>query len=356
MLKILLLPLSLLYGIITEIRNFLYDVGILKTTEFDIPVVSVGNITVGGTGKTPHIEYLIDLISKKLVVATLSRGYKRKTSGFIIADENSTCSDIGDEPRQIKRKFPHIIVSVMANRVKGIKKLCNKFKELQVVLLDDAYQHRRVKAGISILLLDYNRPIHEDHLLPYGRLRECTYQKKRANIVIVTKIPADFKPIDRRILEKNLNLYPYQKLYFTTITYKNLNPVFESASTKTNKIVETNSFDDILLITGIANPQTIKDYLMPKCLRMHHLNFDDHHTFTKKDVSSITEMFNGLTSGNKIIITTEKDSVRLMEADLDPIVKQHLFYLPIEITFIHKDKEEFNKQIMNYVTSNKRNI
>ncbi|MGM0504272.1 MAG: tetraacyldisaccharide 4'-kinase, partial [Bacteroidota bacterium] len=203
----ILLPLSLLYGLIIYLRNRFYDYGFFKSTSFTIPIISIGNITVGGTGKTPHVEYLADLLKSEFSVATLSRGYKRKTKGFILAGDQSTAKEIGDEPRQIKQKFPNIEVAVDSKRVRGIQKLIDSNKDLDVVLLDDAFQHRKVQTNLSILLVDYNRPIDKDFMLPLGNLREQAFEKKRASIIIITKAPKDIKPIERRVLFNELHPY-----------------------------------------------------------------------------------------------------------------------------------------------------
>ena len=228
MAKFLLYPLSWLYGIAVSFRNQMYDLNLLKSTEFDVPIISIGNITVGGTGKTPHVEYLVNLLRDKFNVATLSRGYKRKTSGFHCVETNSTALEVGDEPLQIKNKFPEIRVAVCENRVVGADKLLNLSNKIipDVLLLDDAFQHRKITPGINILLIDYTRQIKYDTLLPVGRLRESASQMRRANIIIYTKCPNEITPITRRILMKDVELMPYQELYFTTLNYQNLEPVF----------------------------------------------------------------------------------------------------------------------------------
>jgi len=210
--NILLYPFSLVYGMIVWIRNTLFDYQVIRSTEFPIPIISVGNITVGGTGKTPHIEYLVKILKEEFEVATLSRGYKRKTRNFILAGPDPDVRDIGDEPVQIKHKYPDVHVAVDRKRVNGIRELMKRIPQLDVILLDDAYQHRSVKPGLSILLIDFNRPTWEDHLLPAGRLREQTYEKRRANIILITKCPDRLKPIERRIIVKDLRLFPFQQI------------------------------------------------------------------------------------------------------------------------------------------------
>ena len=247
-----LLPLSWLYGLGVKFRNMLFEVGILQSRSFDVPVISVGNITVGGTGKTPHVEYLISLLKDKVKVAVLSRGYKRKTRGFVIADENATAKTVGDEPLQMKRKFgDDITVAVDRNRCHGIDKLTGNDStgDIDVVLLDDAFQHRYVTPGINILLVDYHRLIIYDKLLPAGRLREPLNGKNRADIVIVTKCPHDLKPMEYRVITKAMDLFPFQRLYFTRLDYKDLTPVFGGKEMPLDRI----SHDEhILLLTGIA--------------------------------------------------------------------------------------------------------
>ena len=227
-LKIFLYPLSLLYGLITGIRNFLYDTGILSTVEFNFPVICVGNITVGGTGKTPHTEYLAGLLRENFKVATLSRGYKRKTRDFRIASSSSLVSDIGDEPLQIFRKFPDILVTVDRNRVHGVNRILQGYPETEVIILDDAFQHRRITPGFSILLSDFERLIVRDHMLPYGNLRENKGNMRRADIILITKSPENISPIQRRLIVKEVNKSPYQNLYFTSFIYKPPVPVFET--------------------------------------------------------------------------------------------------------------------------------
>ncbi len=350
---ILLYPFSLLYGLIVGIRNLLFDIKILKSTSFEIPIIAVGNITVGGTGKTPHIEYLIALLHSDFKIATLSRGYKRKSKGFILADENSTALQIGDEPMQIKRKFPNILVAVDKKRVNGVKNLLKhqSGEDLQVILLDDAYQHRYIKPGLSILLVDYNRLITRDHILPYGRLRESADEKVRANIIIVTKTPADMTPIQQRIITKEIDALPCQNLYFTTLSYGTLQPVFPQQTT----ILDDESIFDnkgfaILLVTGIANPKPLRDYLDKFSRHISEIQFPDHYSFKEKDIRKIERVFENIKSPNKIIITTEKDATRFFEMNIkSAIIKQALFYIPLQIKFMGGKKQKFNNQILNYI-------
>ncbi len=357
MFRWLLYPLTIIYQIVVSLRNFLYDYNIIKSKKFDKPVISIGNITVGGTGKTPHIEYLIDLLKDKYKIATLSRGYKRKTRGFILSSSESTINEIGDEPKQMKLKYPAIDVSVDSNRVRGITKLLLHNQDYDAILLDDAYQHRKVKPGLSILLIDYNRPLDKDYLLPYGRLREKHNEKRRADIIIVTKAPKNLKPIDFRITTKHLKLFPYQKLFFSSIDYGILIPLYNKP--KANKlngaICKENNYT-ILLVSGIANPEPLKIYLEENySSKIEQLVFPDHHNFTKGSIRKINQKFNSINNNKKIIITTEKDAMRLMYIDyMHDSIKNFIYYIPISIQFLNNEKEHFNNQIIDYVEENKR--
>jgi tetraacyldisaccharide 4'-kinase len=353
--SILLYPFSLLYGAITAIRNFLYDVGILPSTEFRTPVICIGNITVGGTGKTPHTEYLVRLLSKHFKVATLSRGYKRETRDFRIASPASTVREIGDEPLQITRKFPEIVVAVDRNRVKGVRKILETDSDIQVILLDDAYQHRRIRPGFSILLTDYERLIIKDHILPYGNLRENASNMDRANIILVTKSPADLSPIDRRIIVKEMNKEPGQNLYFTTVIYEEPVPVF-AASEGYNVTVRYSDLKEsgIVLVTGISNPLPLKDHLQKYAGEIVHLSFPDHHNFSENDLESFSKAYDELKSASKFIFTSEKDAVRLREfTNIAEPFRSAFYYVPIGIEFLNDDTEEFDNLILDYVRTNK---
>lgn len=372
-----LLPLSWLYSLGVRFRNWLFDVGLLKARAYDIPVISVGNITVGGSGKTPHVEYLVSLLQDSFQVAVLSRGYKRKSHGYILADADTKMPEIGDEPYQMYRKFHHLYVAVDKNRREGIEQLQSdqQTKDVDVILLDDAFQHRFVQPGINILLIDYHRLIIYDKLLPAGRLREPECGKNRADIVIVTKCPKDLKPMEFRVLTKALNLYPYQELYFTTLDYCDLQPLFrhsaENAGTDTQR--PNDPYDTrkgcrkgrsltsiqgqhVLLLTGIASPkQIMQDLTEIEPADITPLTYSDHHNFSLKDVQKINKAFAAL-SEPKVIITTEKDAARLQGASgLSEEVKRNLFVLPIRIRFMLDEGENFNQKIISYVRKNSRN-
>lgn len=349
-----LLPFSWLYGFIVYIRSLLFKCNILKQKKYDIPVICVGNITVGGTGKTPHTEYLVNILKKDFRVAVLSRGYKRKTRGFVLATSTSTSKEIGDEPLQIKRKFPDIIVAVDAKRQRGIENLLSLDEEErpQVILLDDAYQHRYVKPSYSILLSNYNRPIYCDKLLPAGRLREPVHNAEQANIIIVSKCPKDIKPIDFRILTHNVNPYPYQSLFFTTLKYGELTPVAEKTNEK--RSLESLKNKQVLIIAGIANPRNFIKKVKKFCKNADSMIYPDHYSFKSKDIKEIESRYKA--HENTIIVTTEKDAMRLENADFSEDLKKSLYYLPIEIAFIGDNtQQDFNKKIIRHVRKNSRN-
>ena len=311
-----LLPLSALYGTAIKLRNMAFEVGILKSRSFDVPVISVGNITVGGTGKTPHVEYMVKHLKDLFHVAVLSRGYKRKSKGFIIAT-----SDID--------------------------------KTLDVILLDDAFQHRYVKPGINILLVDYHRLVIYDTLLPAGRLREPLTGKDRADIVIITKCPKDLKPMEFRVITKAMSLYPYQQLFFTTLEYGELNPIFGDFG----ELRELKNLKDyhILLLTGIASPEQMTHDLTPLVKDITPLTFADHHRFKAKDIQLINETFDQIPQPC-CVITTEKDATRLYDIEgLSEKVRKNIYTLPVNIRFMQKQEDTFNQYIISYVRKNSRN-
>lgn len=349
-----LLPLSWLYGLIVFFRNKFFDWGILKREEFNIPIICIGNLTVGGTGKTPHTEYVVSILKDKYRIAVLSRGYGRKTNGYILADENTTSLDIGDEPYQIKRKFPDIYVAVDADRRNGIRTLLELDNPPQVIVLDDAFQHRYVNPSYTVVLSDYNRPVYEDALLPAGRLREPVSHLRNVSMIVVSKCPVDLKPIDYRVMSHNLNVFPYQSLFFTTIAYgTKLKPVFGE--------VEDIDCDNlrnmhVLLVTGIASPQKIKEHLALHTDNVEALNYPDHYIFKAKDIKHIVSRFEEIESDDKIILVTEKDAARLvLRNDIDEDVKRRIYYLPIEVSFVGSEHSEFDNKIINHVKEYSRN-
>lgn len=311
-----LLPLSWLYGFGVWVRNTMFELGLKKSKSFDLPVINVGNLTVGGTGKTPHTEYLIHLLKEKYNVAVLSRGYKRKSRGFVLANEKTTMREIGDEPYQMKQKFPEIRVAVDKKRCHGIEQLqnANLVPPVDVVILDDAYQHRYVIPGINILLMDYHRLVYFDKLLPAGRLREPKSGMKRADIIIVTKCPLYITPMDKRGIERNLELDNWQNLFFSTFKYGNLYSLFDDSISghKSLSIEQLKEYKEgVLLVSGIASPKQL-EYDLQKITTFDSCRFADHHQFTKKDIKMIESKYKG-----GIIITTEKDASRLKDMGRD---------------------------------------
>lgn len=349
-----LLPLSWLYGLGVRLRNWMFNIGLKKSRSFDIPVISVGNITVGGSGKTPHVEYLINLLHEKFRVAVLSRGYKRKSHGYLLAGKDTTMPEIGDEPFQMKSKYSDIYVAVDKDRCHGIDRLTtdDATKDVDAILLDDAYQHRYVKPGINILLIDYHRLIIYDKLLPAGRMREPKEGTSRADIVIITKCPKDLKPMEFRVLKRALNLYPYQELYFTTLRYNALKALFSDEHLSLNALPKN---VNIMLLTGIASPEQMMVDLQTVSKRITPLTFGDHHLFTAEDVEQINSTFAAMHKP-KVIITTEKDATRLENLDgLSEETKSNIYALPIRIQFMLGGEEEFNNKIISYVRKNSRN-
>lgn len=349
-----LLPLAWLYGLVVYFRNKLFDCGVLKQKEFPLPVICIGNITVGGTGKTPHTEYLVNLLKNKYTVAVLSRGYGRKTKGFILSTITSTSEVIGDEPFQIKQKFPDIIVAVDEKRCRGIQYLLDAPNPPDVILLDDAFQHRYVKPSLTILLTDSNRPMSHDVLLPAGRLRESISHSKKADIIIVTKCSDTLRSIDLSLLRYDIDPYPYQELFFTKFAYHKLIPMFGEVTDSIN----LNQLKDkhVLLVTGIASPMLMMDKLKNYTSKVELLSYADHYMFKEKDIAHIKTVFEKIASENKIIVTTEKDAARLMLiSKIDKSLTKYLYYLPIEVVFIKNTTQVFNEKVLDHVRKNSGN-
>lgn len=331
-----LYPLAILYDGVTQLRNKLYDKGLLTSYTFNFPIIAVGNLSVGGTGKTPMIEYLVRLLSSDYRLATLSRGYKRKSAGFVLANATTLMEEIGDEPYQYYSKFSNITVAVDADRVNGVEQIMNMKPSTDVVLLDDAYQHRKIAAGFYILLTAYDELYINDFVLPAGNLRESRRNAQRSNIIVVTKCPADLSVNEQESIIKKINL-PHKKVFFTTISYAP--EVFN-----TKKSIALNDLgDDFIAVAGIAKPTYFYKHL--KLTKEKYLTFPDHHHFSTEDILRILEKANG-----RKIITTEKDYMRLQHL----IDKSQLYYLPIEMKFL-SDAQEFNQIIKDYVAKNSRN-
>lgn len=332
LLRYLSIPFSLLYGLVVWVRNLLYDDHILRSSSVSVPTIGVGNLAVGGTGKTPMTEYLVKLLSEDYRVAVLSRGYGRNTRGFRLASATDTASTIGDEPMLIYRKFPAIPVAVCADRVKGVKRLQQLYPDLQCVILDDAYQHRQLRCGYYVLLTPHDRLYVHDHMLPWGRLRDLPGQSLRANAVVVTKCPANMQPIERRIVSNALQLPSYQHLFFSRIRYK-----------------EQMLPGTPLIVTGIANPQPMLEYIRQSYPEAELLSFADHHPFYAKDIQLILKQ----AEAYACVLTTEKDYVRMQQTTLVEALSDKLYVQTIE-TDLGVDQEAFNREVLLYVRENNR--
>ncbi len=350
LLKLLLSPFSILYGLITFVRNKLYDFHLLSSKSFNLPVISAGNISAGGTGKSPLIELLIRILQKENIkVATLSRGYGRKTKGFYLATKNSTAQTIGDEPLQFYHKFDGITVSVCENRVKGIEKLLRLQPSPQCILLDDAYQHRRVKPGLNILLTDYSKLYIYDSMLPSGRLREFPVGANRADIIIITKAPENISEEEKQALAHRHRTKKHQEVFVSFISYGNLIPIFKNQTIKMSDLNHTK----VLLFTGIANATPLENYLKKHCAEVVSMRFSDHHLYTINDIKQIIQKFHNFADDNNMIITTEKDIIRLVHhADIDMLNQIPLYYIPIEMDFAPQDYHLFEQKILHYVRKN----
>ncbi len=352
-LRFLLAPFAIFYYLIILMRNKMFDIGLLKSENYTIPIISVGNISTGGTGKTPHTEYIINLLLSEFgdsQFAVLSRGYKRKTRGFLIVDNSHTHNDAGDEPCQYKKHFSNhnVIVAVDAKRRRGIRKLMQTYPDLKAIILDDAYQHRYVKPGLNILLTDFYKPLYRDRLLPFGNLREPRKSSKRADLIIITKSPPVISPIVRRDILQRLKPNREQKLFFSKIVYGNLTEI-----NKDNQIVTKPLFSTIFLLTGIANPYPLEEHLKSISLQIETFHFADHHSYSDYDIKKILYNFDAHLSTNKIIVTTEKDTMRLQSNEILKLISDYpVFYVPIKVEPDKNDKNELHQIITEYVRKN----
>lgn len=352
-----LYPLMWIYKGITTFRNKLFDCNILQSKSFHLPIICIGNLSVGGTGKTPHTEYIVNLLKDNYNVAVLSRGYKRKTKGYVLATADSNANTIGDEPYQIKSKFPDIIVAVDEKRCHGIEEILNNSTaKTDVIVLDDAYQHRYVKAGLYLLLTDYNRLFCKDEVLPVGRLREDATGMKRAHIVIVTKCPATLSAKECDYIANELNLLPHQELYFSKFKYDHLRPLFTQQQVDMDKSLmshEELKDREVLILTGIASPTPLINMIESYAKKVDTLSFSDHHHFTANEMVIIKEQFEKLDASNRLIITTEKDATRLAShPDLMETIKPYIYIQPIVIEILNNKQEIFNHHIIDYVREN----
>lgn len=350
LLRILLLPVSFLYGALMAFRNKLYDWEVLKSYSYKIPIISIGNLSVGGTGKSPHIEFLISKLKEKCKIATISRGYGRKTKGFLVASEKSSVQEIGDEPFQFKRKFPQVEVLVDEKRNRAIRKIIREKPALDLILLDDAFQHRSVKPGINIILTDYSHLFIDDYVLPSGRLREFRYGAERADIIVVTKSPSVLSPIEIRRIREKLKPQPYQQIYFSYINYLDPKPMNDLAEELSKTHLEIGKFG-VLLVTAIANPIPINFYLKRYVKELRELKFRDHHFFEDKDYNKIKDKLDTFLGHKKMVIVTEKDSTRF---DVEKLKDFPVFYLPINIVFHDDGENEFMERISRYIENTAR--
>ena len=340
-------PFAKVYGFAVNLRNYFFDKGWLRSEKFEIPIISIGNITTGGTGKTPHVEYLIRLLKKQLKVAVLSRGYGRATKGYYEAQINSKSKKVGDEPLQYKRKFPDVTIAVNENRVTGINRLIQEHSP-SVILLDDAFQHRYVFPSCNVLLTGYSNPFFNDHLLPVGHLREPISGSVRADVILVTKCPPEISEEQCSDFMLKFDLKSSQKVFFSYIKYG------EVISLNHQREIDTADFKKygVLLVCGIADPFPLVSYLHSQFQAVNKIIFPDHHSFTSGDIKLISRKFDNIAADFKIIITTEKDIMRL---EKEPLRHLPIFYVPIEVDFIDSDKDNFNNYILDHVRTNKRN-
>ena len=340
--RVLLFPFALVYGLIVIIRNYLYDKNIIRAVEFNFPVLCVGNLSVGGTGKSPMVEYLLRLLTYQFQVGTLSRGYKRKTRGYILANDQTTAIDIGDEPMQFHIKFPEAAVAVGEERSVVIPQLLYDCDDIDVIILDDAFQHRAVKPGFNILLTDFNNLFTRDFYMPSGDLRDSRSSYKRADIIIVTKCAQDISIQEKKKLAMEIEPLPHQHLFFTGIHYGAPYHIISHA------IKHLNRHTEVLLVCGIANPEPLKIYLQDNTKTYEAIYFSDHHIFRIDDLNEIRRRFDRIRSPDKIVITTEKDAVRLIKFAAQ-LKEFPLYVLPIETNFLFNEAGRFNDLIVTFI-------
>ncbi len=344
-LRLLLLPLAFVYGAAVWLRNIFFDLGLLPSRSFSIPVISVGNLSTGGTGKTPHVEYLVGMLDGHYKVAVLSRGYKRKTRGFLVANQNSTVNDLGDEPLQMHRKFPKILVAVDEKRRRGIRNILTLYPDINLIILDDAFQHRYVKPGLNLLLTEYYKPFFRNYLLPVGSLREPKSGARRADALIVTKTPEVFSPLDRQFFLKKLSSCQLNNIFFSYLNYGVMKPLTPNTPEE-----EPENIKSIFLLTGIANSVALEEELKTRCQELFMHKYPDHHQFVPTDINKLVKHFNSTISHCKIVLTTEKDAMRLQDEKLQNLLADiPVYYLPVQTGFHTKDMEKFHQMIMTFL-------
>lgn len=343
--RVLLLPFALLYGIGSGLRNLLYRIGVLRSVRFDLPVISIGNMSVGGTGKSPHIEYLLRWLNQFIEVSVLSRGYGRKTMGFRHVSVIDTAEQVGDEPLQFKRKFQDIPICVSESRALGIPELLKYNPEVQTVLLDDAFQHLAITPGLNVLLTEFGRPFTRDWLLPSGRLREWRYGYRRADIIIVTKCPPDLTAKQRHDLLTEIDPFPRQRVYFSKYRYAQ---PYDLLRPDVRKALDLNT--DVLLVSAIAQTDYLLKYLATEVRSVQTIEFEDHHYFDEANLQEIKKTFSGMDSRNKIILTTEKDATRLeLHQEFLWANKLPVYVLPVEVAFCDKDEADFKEDVKQFL-------
>ena len=340
--RILLLPLSLVYAVIIFCRNWLFDKNILRTSSFNLPVICIGNLSVGGTGKSPMVEFLVNKLQHRFRLAVLSRGYKRKTRGYALVTPQSTALEVGDEPMQFFNKFPAITVAVGEERVVAIPQLLHDKPDTRVILLDDAFQHRWVKAGFNILLTDYNNLFTRDWFLPTGDLRDQPKSAKRANIIVVTKCPPDLSLSEKSQLAREISPAASQNIFFSSISYGTPYQLVTRESWQPGRETE------VLLVTGIANPGPLKKYLEEKFNGYDELAYSDHHIFTIDDLNYILKKFNQIQAASKILLTTEKDAVRLQKFSQE-LTDVPFYVMPIQPVILFHEENQFTQFITTFI-------
>lgn len=347
--RILLLPFSLLYWLAIGIRNWLYNRNILKSAQFGLPLICVGNLSVGGTGKSPMVEYLIRLLKDEFRIATLSRGYKRKTKGYALANAGSTALEIGDEPMQFHLKFPEVPVAVGEERIVAVPQLLHDRPDTELIILDDAFQHRAIHAGLNILLTEYGNLFTRDFYLPTGDLRDLKSSYRRAQIMVVTKCRPDLPVAEKKKIEAEINPRQQQSVFFTSIQYGQLYHILN------HQPAAITGETEVLLVTGIANPRPLKQQLEAQCRSYQMLAYSDHHIFTIDDLREVRKKFDTLTASHKIILTTEKDAVRLMKFKTE-MEDWPIYVIPVRHHFLFEEEELFAKKVRQFITGFERPV
>ena len=348
LLRFLLFPFAVLYRVITGLRNVAFNRGWLKSTAFEVPVICVGNLSVGGTGKSPHIEYLARLLKGEHRVATLSRGYGRSTSGFLLVREDSEAQAVGDEPLQFKAKFPELTVAVDEQRVRGIHTLLQSEQPPSVVLLDDAFQHRKAKAGFNVLLTTFQAPYYRDYLLPTGNLREGRSGARRAHCIVVTKCPPSLTEAEQKRIRAAIAPHTGQEVYFSSYAYANPVGINSSSPRMDLEGLKAGNYS-VVLLTGIAQAGPLVETLKQYSAHFEHLKYPDHHAYTVADLQKLRKIFDNIAGHQKVVITTEKDAMRLREPSLASSLSDLPVYaLPIAVEFHSNGQQAFNAQILAY--------